>query len=98
MEDKGILVFIIAASLVLMGIITKDPVTVFGINIPTDLQWLGSLLVTGFGAWRFYLNPLKSKVYLLGREVDEIKADITNIKSDIGLIKRKLIGVNDLDE
>lgn len=92
LEDKGMLVFIISASIITIAIITKDPLTVMGISIPTELQWLGSLIVTGFGAWRFYLNPLKEKVYSMDREVGEIKADVTNIKSDVRFIKESVIG------
>ncbi len=91
LEDKGMLVFIISASVIIIAIITKDPLTVMGISIPTELQWLGSLIITGFGAWRFYLNPLKSKVYSMDREVGEVRADVANIKSDVRLIKENVI-------
>ena len=92
LEDKGILFFIISSAFIVMALLTKDPLTIAGISIPTELQWLGSLLIIGFGVWRFYLNPLKGKVYSMDREVGEIKADVTNIKSDVRLIKERLIG------
>ena len=54
LEDKGILFFIISSAFIVMALLTKDPLTIAGISIPTELQWLGSLLIIGFGVvWKF---------------------------------------------
>lgn len=94
LENNGALLVIVAAVLIIMAIITKDPVTILGVSIPSELQWLGSLLATAFGMWRFYLNPLKLKVYSMDREVGELKSNISNVKADVRLIKEKLLGRN----
>ncbi len=38
-----------------------------------------------------YLNPLKSKVYEMDREIGEVKSDVSSIKSDVGLIKETIL-------
>lgn len=90
-DTYGILLVIILGSLLVVAIVTNDPVSIAGLEIPVELQWLGSLIATGFGAWKFYLNPLKNKVQSIDREVGEVKSDVSFIKNDIHLIKERLL-------
>ncbi len=83
LDDYALLTFMVGASFLIMALITNDPVTVAGYTMPTELQWLGSLLVTGFGAWKFYLNPLKQKVYTMDREIGEIKMGIEKVEKNV---------------
>jgi len=90
-DDVGILVFIFLSSLLLISIITKDPLQILGIEIPMELQWLASLLISGFGAWKFYLNPLKKKVYDMDREVGEVKTSVNNVEKNVNIILDKCL-------
>ncbi len=73
--------FVLLIPLVIMAIITNDPISLFGIDIPTEVQWIASLLITLFGAWKIYLNPLKTKVYQMDREVGEVKTGLHSLES-----------------
>lgn len=74
-----------------MAIITKDPVTFLGIEMPIELQWLVSLLFFGFGSWQFYLNPLKERLIRLERNFANFagisKANFEHINKGIDEIK-----------
>ena len=91
LEDYALPIIIIGATLLIMALITKDPFNIAGITIPTEIQWLGSMLVTGFGAWKFYLNPLKSKVYAMDREIGEVKTSVHKVESNVSMILNKLM-------
>ena len=91
LENYSLLILIIGATLLIMALITKDPLNVAGITIPTEIQWLGSMLITGFGAWKFYLNPLKSKVYSMDREIGEVKTSVHKVESNVSMILNKLM-------
>jgi|SRR3989344_5274626 len=95
-DNYGGLFFIVIGTFLIMAILTKDLVTIMGITVPMELQWLGSLLITGFGTWKFYLNPLKERVINVEKDVSsinaEIKSSFSSIKEDLSLIKNKLIG------
>lgn len=69
--------------LVVIAIITKDPATILGITITPEMQWLSSLLIAGFGAWKFYLDPLKKEMKCLNREMGEVKADLSALKREM---------------
>ncbi|MFH1445170.1 MAG: hypothetical protein ABIF08_01675 [Nanoarchaeota archaeon] len=88
-DNNGILFFLGLAALVIVAIVSRDPI--LGLNIPMELQWLGSLSVTLFGAWQFYLNPLKKRVNRMDREIGEIKSSVQAIRTDTHLIKEKII-------
>lgn len=91
-EREGALIFIsILLPLIFIAIITKDPIYFGNFEIPTELQWLGSLFASFFGAWQFYLKPLKNKVFSLDREIGEVKTKINSIDSDIKIMKDVLI-------
>lgn len=95
LDNYGSLFFIIMGVFLIMAIVTNDPITILGITIPMELQWLGSLLVTGFGTWKFYLNPLKERVIGVENNVSSIKgenkANFSSIKEDLAIIKHKLM-------
>lgn len=82
-DDVGILVFIFLSSLLVISIATKDPLQFLGIEIPVELEWLVSLLISGFGVWKFYLNPLKKKVYDMDREVGEVKISVDKVEKNV---------------
>lgn len=89
-EEYGILFILLLVSFVLIAIVTKDPINVAGVAIPAEIQWLGSLLISGFGAWRYYLDPLKKKVYGMDREIGEVKTSIKHIEKHIDeVVKHK---------
>ena len=94
-DREGALFFIgLLIPLVLIAIITKDPVTFGSFEIPVELQWLGSLFVSFFGAWQFYLKPLKNKLYLMNREIGQVKSKLDSMDSDLKIIKDVLIKRN----
>ena len=88
LDKDGFLVFIFMIPFLIMAILTNDPMTLFGIDIPVQLQWLGSLLITLFGSWKFYLKDLKEKVYSMDKELEGVKKTVELIKDHL-LGKRK---------
>lgn len=91
LEDFGMPFFIVLLTFAIIAIVTNDPISIFGITVPMELQWLASLFVALFGSWQFYLRPLKNKVYEVDREVGEVRSKIDSIDADVKLIKDKLI-------
>lgn len=89
-EEYGSLLFIISLSFVVIAIVTKNPISLLGIEFPMQLQWLVSLIVSAFGAWQFYLNPLKERVITTEKDVSSIKTDICSIKSNMQMLKDHL--------
>ncbi|MFH1916080.1 MAG: hypothetical protein ABIJ21_02345 [Nanoarchaeota archaeon] len=92
LNDKATL-FIIAIGipLIIVAIATNDPITILGINIPVEMQWVGSLLFAGFGMWKFYLNPMKTDFRKLDREVGELTSKTNMIEKDLRFIKAVLL-------
>lgn len=90
LEEYGILYFMMLGSLAIMAIATRDPVSIAGIDIPMEFQWLGSLAMTVFGVWQIYLNPLKDRVVKLENSFEFVKRDFKLIRADLGFIKRNL--------
>ncbi len=88
-NNYGGLFFLGLIALLFMAFATKDPIN---IPIPTEVQWLSSLLVAIAGLWKFYLSPIQNKVFSLNREVGEIRSDLSSIKSDLSLIMQELVG------
>ena len=90
-EENGMLLIIGLIAVVVIAIATNDPITFGNFVIPTELQWLGSLFASFFGAWQFYLKPLKNRVIKTEVDVSSMKTDIGSIKHDTNLIKDKII-------
>jgi len=78
-EEYAMPFFMALFSLAIMAIATNDPITILGMELPLELQWLGSLLTAGFGTWQFYLRPLKEKLYAMDRELGEVRTDVKRI-------------------
>lgn len=102
LDRYGMLFFIILGSFAVIAIITKDPISFGTIPVPAEVQWLITIIAAGFGAWKYYLNPLKERVIATEKEVSAIKSDIAslktdiqcNIKTDLHLIKEHIMGKN----
>ena len=77
------------------AIITKDPITIAGIELSMESQWIGSLIIFGLGSWKLYFNPLKEKVYSLDREIGEVKSDVSNLKSDVSNLKSDVSSIKE---
>ena len=92
-DNYAILVFIILGGLLMFAVATKDPIEVFGLSIPFEMQWIASLLLAGFGAWKWYLAPLKQKVHCLDREMGEVKTSITALDKSMDGIDSRVGGV-----
>lgn len=90
LDNYSMLIMIVLLSLSVIAIVTKDPITLAGIEIPTELQWLGSLIVSGFGAWRFYLDPLKKKVYGMDRELGRMDISTKSLNSKVDALEGNL--------
>ncbi|RLE42681.1 hypothetical protein DRJ48_03035 [Candidatus Woesearchaeota archaeon] len=90
-DEKGELFFILMGSLLIIAIVTNDPITIAGFRFPVELEWLVSLMAVGFGSWRYYLNPLKKKVYEMDREIGEVRTHVLGMKEDVNLIKKKIL-------
>lgn len=82
-DEYGILLVMALGSLVIVAIASKDPIVVAGIEVPVELQWFASLFATIFGAWRFYLSPLKRKVYRMDREMGEVKVSVHSLEANV---------------
>ncbi len=90
-ERYGLLGSFLLFSLAIMAIITKDPVMLGEYFIPAEFQWLGSLGLSYFVAWKYYFNPLKLKVYHMDREIGEIRSQMSHLTTDMALVKQKLM-------
>ncbi|MBU0980160.1 MAG: hypothetical protein KJ709_05110 [Nanoarchaeota archaeon] len=94
-NDKGdFFVIVIAIPLLIMAILTNDPVTVAGMQIPMEFEWFGSIIFAVFVLWLYYLAPLKSKVYRLDREIGGMKGIISGTKGIIDGLKENASMVN----
>jgi hypothetical protein len=93
-KEGGVLFLVILTPLIFMVIATKDPIAFGNFQIPVELQWLGSLFAAFFGAWKFYLNPLKDKVISLenrfGQWVMKCDTEFKHLDKGIEEIKSKL--------
>ena len=92
-KENAALVFIVLGVIVYMAIITKDPITILGLNIPAEMQWLGSLFVFAFGSWQFYFRPLKSKMYQMDRELGELKVSVRDVEARVERIEEKISNI-----
>lgn len=88
LEDYGGLFSIWLLCLAFIAIATKDPINIAGMPLPVDVQWFGTVALGGFSAWRFYLNPLKTKVYEMDRELGEVKTRVNRLESDMTRVER----------
>ena len=87
----ALLFFVLLIPIILIAIITKDPISFGSFEIPTELQWLGSLFASFFGAWQFYLKPLKNKVFGMDRELGELKITIEKVEKNVDKITDKIL-------
>ncbi len=79
----------------LFALFTDDPIEELLSTIPAFWQFLLTSLAGAFTIWRVYLNPLKSKVYEMDREIGEVKSDVSSIKSDVGMIKENILNAGE---
>ena len=89
-DEYGVLFVMALGSLVIVAIASKDPIAIAGIEVPVELQWFVSLFVTVFGAWRFFRNPLKKKVYRMDRELGEVRVNINNLDKNVDKLERNI--------
>lgn len=75
---------------------THDPIEEFLTTIPAFWQFLLTALGGAFAIWRVYLNPLKTKVYTMDRELGEVKATVTRIAHDIERLEHNVERVVDV--
>ena len=90
-KEGALLFFAFLIPILLIAIITNDPIVLGGYEIPTEFQWLGSLFVSFFGTWQFYLKPLKNKVFGLDREIGEVKTTVKKVETDVNRLTDFLI-------
>lgn len=78
--------------LFMVAIAMKDPITDL---ISEPYQLLLSALAGSFAVWKYYLNPLKSRVTDVEKNVVSLSSKVdegfSGIKSDLTLIKNKLM-------
>ena len=94
-EENAGLFFILMGMLLIMAFITHDPMSILGIDVPLELQWLGSLGIFGLSSWQFYLRPLKIKVYGLDREVGEVKVGVRRMEKDVDKLSHEVRRLSD---
>jgi len=78
-------------SLAIIAVVTNDPLTSLGIDIPLQMQWIGSLFTVLFGSWQFYLRPMKEQVNRMDRELGELKSKVDTIIVDLQMVKERLM-------
>ena len=83
LEEHAGLFFIFMGVLLIMAFITHDPIAILGIELPPQVQWLGSLVIFGLSSWQFYLRPLKLQVYTMDRELGEVKVGVNALDKDV---------------
>ena len=85
----GLLV-VTSFSFLILALMTKDPIF-STMGLPPEYEWLAGLLLSGFTAWQFYLNPLKERVIRLEKRFAEFfgiaKTNFGNINKSLDEIK-----------
>ncbi|MBI3050926.1 hypothetical protein HYY74_00530 [Candidatus Woesearchaeota archaeon] len=105
LENNGGFFVMIAGVFLAMALISKDPVTFLGIEMSVELQWFASLMMFGFGAWQFYLNPLEKRLARLERNFanfvgvattnfGHISKDFERVNKEFELINKEFERVN----
>ncbi len=97
LDKYSLLYFIVLSAFAFIAIVTKDPISFGTIIVPTEIQWLITLIATGFGLWKYYLNPLKERVIKIEKEVFVTQADINSMKQDIHFIKETFVTQADMN-
>lgn len=90
LEDVAIFLTLLMMFFFIFALATKDPLERLLTSIPAFWQFLLTALGGAFTIWKVYLNPLKTKVYGMDREIGEIKTDVSFIKDDVHSIKQAL--------
>ncbi|MBI2146968.1 hypothetical protein HYU19_00645 [Candidatus Woesearchaeota archaeon] len=62
---------------------TDDPIDELVTTIPAFWQFVLTGLGGAFTIWKVYLNPLKTKVYGMDREIGEVKTSVGRMESEM---------------
>jgi len=83
---------LLASSLLIVGIITKDPLfSTFG--VPPEFEWVVGLFLTGLSSWKLYFSPLKERVIKTESEVSSIKTSIEKIEKNVDKLMNRTLNV-----
>ncbi|OGI15519.1 hypothetical protein A3K63_01735 [Candidatus Micrarchaeota archaeon RBG_16_49_10] len=86
LNDKSLLVLLIAGVFLIFAVETNDPITILGITVSNEIQWLGSFILYSAGLWKWFLDPfrddlsdVKSVVKVLDERTTTIKENVKSI-------------------
>lgn len=101
-NDIALPISFVAISFLIVAIATKDPVFE-PIGIPAGYEWIVGTSMGFLFLWKGYLDPMKSRLIEVEKDVAVLKNDVsyikndlhtfkTETKADLTLIKEKLLG------
>jgi len=76
----------------IIAISIKDPLFE-AIGVPIGYEWVVGILVSGFGLWFYYLNPLKERVIETEKEIKVVKNDVSHIRNTTDKLEQKFFAV-----
>ncbi len=96
-RDNAIIFTLLATAFLIVSIATKDPIfSAFG--VPNEFEWVVGLFIAGLTSWKLYFGPMKNRIIHLEKqssytraEIRYIKEGLGSIRSDLNIIKEKLI-------
>ncbi|MBI2580674.1 hypothetical protein HYV85_02600 [Candidatus Woesearchaeota archaeon] len=91
MESWVTLLIVAQLLMLIIALGVNDPLLE---NFSPEVQLIIAGMSGAFGIWKYYLDPMKKRIGNLEVGQGEIKTDISNIKTDVHLIKEKLLGIS----
>ncbi|MBS3142698.1 hypothetical protein J4464_04915 [Candidatus Woesearchaeota archaeon] len=89
LDREGFFYYMVLGCFLIMAILTNDPVSFLGIEIPWQMQWLVSLLAMFGIAWQFYLKPLKENVHRIDKDVVEVRMNVGGLEKGVNKIEQR---------
>ena len=80
----------LAGSLIIVAIVTKDPIF-SAIGVPAEFEWVVGLFLTGLSSWKLYFSPLKERVISTEKEVSSIKTSVEKVEKNVDVLTDKIL-------
>ncbi|MBI2575450.1 hypothetical protein HYV82_06220 [Candidatus Woesearchaeota archaeon] len=91
-NDVSFMLIVLASSFLIVGIAKNDPLF-SGLGVPLEFEWVVGVFISGLSSWKLYFNPMERRITKLEIGQSKMRTDIAGIKSDVHLIKERLMRV-----
>ncbi len=103
-QDYFMYIIIVAIPFLILAILVDDPIFQ-SVGLPKEYEWLATMIMGGFSLWKFYLDPLKTRVTALEKSMSEgfakiytvldyIKNDLFELKQEMHSMKKEMTSMN----